>query len=288
MKKTRTPISDLIKAKFSTLSSGQKKVAEFIVSHLEETVWMKAYQIGQKAGVSETTVIRFAFALGFAGFSELQNTIRQELLAGKQMDKDNDDEVIRPRGQTVESSFQRVIQTEKSILDKLLEETNTEKVLKTVDALIRANRVYIGGFRSSFAAAYWFYYTLSQLRENVWITSPTHFLPEHMCDLDEDSAVVVISFPRYTKEAQLMGEQAKKQKVKLISITDRPLSPIGQISDLTLITEENMASGFNSIASVISLMDLIITGFHQRDSEQIGQRQKKLEQMYTRQQTFLE
>ena len=40
-----------------------------------------AGQIGKEAGVSETTVIRLAYALGLNGFSDLQELMRKEWLA---------------------------------------------------------------------------------------------------------------------------------------------------------------------------------------------------------------
>lgn len=75
--------SKIIKSKFPTLSPGQKKVAEFLTVHQDEAVLRTAFQLGQKVGVSETTVIRFSYALGFSGYSDMQNTIRQEWLATK-------------------------------------------------------------------------------------------------------------------------------------------------------------------------------------------------------------
>ncbi|WP_246628988.1 MurR/RpiR family transcriptional regulator [Mesobacillus maritimus] len=66
------PLNQIIKECFSSLSPGQKRVAEYIKGHMDEGALHTAYQIGKKAGVSETTVIRLAYALGFSGFSDLQ------------------------------------------------------------------------------------------------------------------------------------------------------------------------------------------------------------------------
>ena len=71
---------ELVKEKYELLSPGQKKVATYITENLEECVFKTAQQLGKKADVSETTVIRLSYALGFLGFSDLQAYIQKEFI----------------------------------------------------------------------------------------------------------------------------------------------------------------------------------------------------------------
>jgi DNA-binding MurR/RpiR family transcriptional regulator len=71
---------NLVKQKFNGLSAGQKKVAEYLIQNLEEAAFSTAFQIGRKVGVSETTVIRLSYALGFNGFSEMQEGFKNNYL----------------------------------------------------------------------------------------------------------------------------------------------------------------------------------------------------------------
>lgn len=185
-------MSQLIKESYSSLSPGQRKAAEFIMEHADEAVLLTAFQVGKNAGVSETTVIRLAYALGFSGYSQMQDRIRKEWLAGKQMDYFEDDSSIENAAK--ENLFRRVIDQERKILRQLLDQVDEREIWKAIDALIRADRVYVGGFGSSFAVAYWFYYTLKQIRGNVYISSPNGFLSEDVCDLTDQSAVVIFLF----------------------------------------------------------------------------------------------
>lgn len=61
----------LVKERFNNLSTVQKKVAEYLIQQLEKAAFSKAVQIGLKAEVSETTVIRLSYALGFKGFTDM-------------------------------------------------------------------------------------------------------------------------------------------------------------------------------------------------------------------------
>ncbi|WP_028401877.1 MurR/RpiR family transcriptional regulator [Ectobacillus panaciterrae] len=277
----------LVKDKFPQLSPGQKKVAEFLITHLEEGALHTAFQIGRQVGVSDTTVIRLAYALGLNGFSEMQEMIRQEWLGTKQ--SSFRPELITEHEDVKSTSiFTHAIQQEKQVLDQILNQINEEDIWKTADALIQADQIYIGGFRNSYTAAYWLYYTLNQLREHVYSSLPTGYLPETLCNLTDNSVVFIISLPRYTKEALALAEQAKKQNALVIAVTDRQLSPIGQLADITLTTGENTEIFSDPILSILSLFQFIIMGMQQRDQGNIRERQEKLEQLYTEQGIFLE
>lgn len=280
-------LSQTIKENFALLSPGQKKVAEFIVHHMDEWALLTAFQIGRKVGVSETTVIRLAYALGFSGYSQIKELIRKDWLLDKQPNLDVS-KTLSIEEINEENIFTKVIDKEKMVLQQLLQQINPDELWRAVDKIVHADRVYIGGFGSSYAAGYWLYYSLKQLREHVFLSSPTGFLPEDICELNEKSVVVIFSYPRYRKETLKLANFARKQKSIIISITNQQLSPIGQLSEITLTTEEHLDSGHHSIASVVSLLEIIIAGIQLRDRERISCRQQKLEQLYTDQELFLE
>jgi DNA-binding MurR/RpiR family transcriptional regulator len=280
-------LNQLIKENFSSLSPGQKKAAEFLIQHVNDAALMTAFQVGRKVGVSETTVIRLAYALGFSGFSEMQEKLRKDWLLSKFPNSEQGMPNLLEEF-SENQLFSRVVEQEKVILQQLLHQLDIKAVWKAVEEIIQADRIYIGGFGSSYGAAFWFYYTLKQMRENVSISASTGLMPEDLSDLTDQSVVVVFSFPRYRKESLKLVKFAEQQGAKIIAITNRQLSPIGQIAEITLTTEEQMESDHHSIASVITLLEVIIAAIQHQDIERISRRQKKLEQLYTGHELFLE
>jgi DNA-binding MurR/RpiR family transcriptional regulator len=280
-------LNQLIKENFSSLSPGQKKAAEFFIQHINEAALMTAFQVGRKVGVSETTVIRLAYALGFSGFSQMQEKLRKDWLLSKYPNSEQGKTSLEEEF-SENQLFTRVVEQERLILQQILQQLDTKEIWKAVEEIIKADCVYIGGFGSSYSAAFWFYYTLKQMRENVCISTPTGILPEDISDLTEQSVVVVFSFPRYRKESLKLVKFAEQQGAKIIAITNRQLSPIGQIAKITLTTEEQMESDHHSIASVITLLEVLIAAIQHQDIGRISRRQKKLEQLYTDQELFLE
>lgn len=278
----------LIKEKFSSLSAGQKKVAEYLIEQLEEAAFSTAGQIGRKVDVSETTVIRLSYALGFNGFSQMQEAIQKQIRKQHNLPNfaDSFDQAVNVDDEL--SHFSNVVEKDISFMRQNLQQLNVNDLWKVVDTLIKADKILVVGYRLSYASAYWFSFMLSTLRENVELCPPNGDVFEKVCNLSEQSVVFVISFPRYAKEAIHIAESAKKQGTTLLSVTDRKLSPVGRISDLTMTTEENVEFGSNSIAPVISLLDLIILGMSLKDNERIQARQQKLERLYSSYDVFIE
>ena len=70
-------ILDKITQTRPTFSKGQKRIADFITSHTDKAAFMTAAKMGATVGVSESTVVRFAYELGFGGYPELSRALQQ-------------------------------------------------------------------------------------------------------------------------------------------------------------------------------------------------------------------
>ena len=62
------------------LSKGQRRIVSYIAAHYDKAVFMTASKLGENVGVSESTVVRFATALGYEGYPQLQRAL-QELVS---------------------------------------------------------------------------------------------------------------------------------------------------------------------------------------------------------------
>ncbi len=75
---TALTLSAEIKQRFDEFSRSQKDVGQYIVDHLDEASFHTAEELARRANTSSSTVVRFAQALGFEGFPELQAAARDE------------------------------------------------------------------------------------------------------------------------------------------------------------------------------------------------------------------
>ena len=66
-----------INENYSRFSKGQKKLAAYIRSNPDSAVFMTAAKLGREVGISESTTVRFAAALGYKGFPDFKRLLKK-------------------------------------------------------------------------------------------------------------------------------------------------------------------------------------------------------------------
>lgn len=279
-------LREIIKEKYEALTEGQRIVAQYLTDFPEESAFKTASQIGMEVGVSESTVIRLSHSLGFDGFTQMQQVIRDEYVKAKST-------VFKFQASTQYNAaennlFANVLFRDIAILNHLIAETKEEDIWNIVDSIIRADQVVVVGHRYSYGPAYWFSFMLNVMLGKVSLFPSTNDVVESVLHLTENSLVIVISFPRYTKETLRYAAIAKEKGVKIVAITDKELSPAGRLADMILTTETNTLSGMDSITSTSALLNLVIAGVSSKHQAVIKKRLTALEKEYKRHEIFVD
>src|SRR3954454_19278766 len=58
------------------------EIAEFVLDHPTDVALGTVAEVAQRSGVPPSAIVRFAHALGFGGFTEMQQVFRTRLVAG--------------------------------------------------------------------------------------------------------------------------------------------------------------------------------------------------------------
>lgn len=234
------------------LSKGQKRIAEYIVNHYDKAAFMTASKLGDKVQVSESTVVRFAIALGYDGYPALQKAlqemIRNRLTAVQRVEMTGDMSESAVLGTVFKADMQNIRQT--------IEDLDEANFSRTVDALCEAERVYVVGVRSSAPLAQFLGYYMNFIRDNVMvITSGISDVLEQVARVGEKDVVLGISFPRYSRRTIEAMNYAKGKGATVVSLTDTPLSPLGEASDFCLTARSDMASFVDSLVAPLSMIN---------------------------------
>ncbi len=269
-----------IKNKFSKLSKGQKLIAEYIINNYDKAAFMTASKIGQKVGVSESTVVRFANTLGFEGYPQLQRGLQeiiktklttvQRVEMGTQYTNEGD--IIR-----------KVLRSDMENINYTLENIDYDVFQKVINEIFLADKIYIVGLRSSTALAEYFGFYLNMILDNVRIVGyGVSDIFEQTLRVTENDLVIGISFPRYSNRTIEALRYIKEQNVKIIGITDTVFSPLNEICNYTLTAKSNMASFVDSLVAPLSLINAIIVAVGMREKDEITKYFNKLENIWER------
>jgi len=254
-------IQQAIQHKYQELSKSQQKVASFILKNLQTVGVHSAAYVGEKSGVSETTVIRFCYALGLSGYAELQREITMHLfnegntssLQNYLQSKQALFETPRFYEKTMEKDATRILNVAKNISE---EDFNRASML-----LHTKKKIYIAGNGSSHLAAQWLYFTLNMLRPNVVLLDfETSEIIRALQEIDQDSVVIILSFHRYAKEPIQFAAEIQEKNCEIIGITDCEISPITQYATITFVNEQQEMSTIDAMPALISFLNTLIAG----------------------------
>lgn len=237
-------------------SKGQRLIASYILEHYDTAAYMTAYALGEAVGVSESTVVRFATELGFSGYPRLQEAM-QELVRSK-LTSVQRVEVTRARMRDDEV-LENVMSYDMANIRKTLAELDPAVFDAAVEALVQARRVYIFGAGSCRALANFLAYYLKLLLPDVRLIAAvgeTEIL-EEMFPINQDDAIIGLSFPRYSSRAVKALHFAHSRGAQVIAVTDTQRSPIADFATYLLLAHSDMATIVDSLVAPLSIINAL-------------------------------
>ena len=273
------PLLATIDENLKRLSKGHKKIAAYIEENYDKAAFMTAAALGQKVGVSESTVVRFATELGFKGYPELQKELQQlttsQLTAVQRMEVSEnligDSDIITS-----------VLNGDIELIRATAEKTSREAFKNAVSEINRAKRIYILGVRSSAALASFlaFYFNLVFDAVTLIDTASASEMFEQMFRIDEKDVCIAISFPRYSKQTVNALRFIADRGAKIIAITDTEKSPIASFANHLLVARSDMASVVDSLTAPLSLINALIAGVTLSRRNEVYENFNKLEHIW--------
>ncbi|HBF8178187.1 TPA: MurR/RpiR family transcriptional regulator [Clostridioides difficile] len=269
-----------IQSQYTRLSKGQKLIAQYILNNYDKVAFMTACKLGETVGVSESTVVRFANALGYSGYPKLQAAL-QELIKNKlttvqrvEMAHDYSDDF---------AILNKVLKSDIDNIRSTLEEIDERAFKEASNKLLRARKIYILGMRSSFVVAQYLGFYLDIILDNVHIIRmDMGDAFEQIVRINEEDVIVAISFPRYSKKSYQIVNYAKEKGAHVISLTDSLFAPVASLADNTLLVKSNMASFVDSLVPALSISNALAISVGMKEKEDIKQHFDDLEQIWKR------
>ena len=267
------------------LSKGHRKIAQYIVEHYDKAVFMTASRLGESVGVSESTVVRFAAALGSEGYPQLQRSLQE--LVSHRLTANQRFEMATELDPS--AALTTVLKSDMQNLRNTLEQVEQQVFDEVVQRLLNANAVYVMGLRSAAPLAQFMGYYLNYIFDNVHlVSSGATDVFEEIIKLRENDVLIGISFPRYSTRTLEAMRFAKRCGAQVVAITDGPMSPLAEIADLSLTARTDMASFVDSLAAPLSLINalLVTLGLHRKQA--LSQHFKQLESIWETYEVYLE
>lgn len=281
-----TDVISRINELYSNMSKGHKRIAHYITEHYDQAVFMTAAKLGCELGISESTVVRFAAGIGYEGYPEFQKAL-EEWVKG-QLNS------VQKMGVKYGKSSQSEIVT--SVLN-----ADIEKIQDTIEnidpnafetaakIILEAENLYIVGLRSCEPLARFLHFYVNMIRGNVYLLSTTSVTEmfEQMIRINENDAIIGISFPRYSMRTLKAMEFANDRNAKVIAITDNIHSPMNLYSSCNLFARSDMVSIVDSLVAPLSLINALVVALCLKCPDAVKENLEMLEQTWNNYQVYL-
>ena len=251
----------LIIAKRAGMPKRLAQIAKFAVDHPDEIALGTVGSISGRAGVQPSTLVRFAQALGFQGFSEFQAVYRRKL---QQRWPDYQDRINSlhskadgDSGTALLTGFSEA--TIHSIL-KMRETCDGERLTVAAETISKADTIYLIGNRRAFPTATYLAYLFGKLEmRHRMLTNMGDMGGFELSGASERDTLIAISFTPYSPATVEIATSAAERALPVISITDSTFSPLAHIARVWLEVVEEDYAGFRSLGATFCLCMALAT-----------------------------
>lgn len=242
--------SDLIAAVSSDLTPTERRIAEEVLTEPTLLAFGTVTDLAERVGTSRPTIVRFANKLGFDGYTQLQNHVRNDLshrLARPSERIRRGERAVPPAKVAINGAITSVFAA-----------IEGARLAKLAAPLVRAENVWILSGETSKAGAQAFHSGLSMVRSGVrWLEE--HSFGTDLSDAGPADAAVVFDFFRYRRQVSNAARVFADSGVTVVAITDSPLSPLVELADVWCEIEVPAIGPFDSSVPVVAIAELLVS-----------------------------
>ena len=269
---------DLIAAVSSDLTPTQRRIAEAALAEPTLLAFGTVSDLADQVGTSRPSIVRFATKLGFEGYSDLQQNIRDDL--SQRLSRPS--ERIRTGGGQAAAARATINEAIKSVVEAL----EGDRITELITPIVQARNVWVLSGETSQAGAHALQSGLSMVRPGV------HWLDEHsfgteLSDAAPGDTAIVIDFPRYRRQVTLAARVLAEAGVTVVAITDSPLSPLVELADTWSQIRVPAVGPFDSSVPIVAMCELLIARVARDLQDVAADRIDRIEALWEQTETFV-
>ncbi|WP_447886151.1 MurR/RpiR family transcriptional regulator [Serratia fonticola] len=267
---------------YPSLAQNDRKLADFLLDNAEQARHLSSQKLAQLAGVSQSSVVKFAQKLGYKGFPALKLALG-EVLAQPQVAP-----VVTVHNHILSSDPLKTV-GEKLLLEKqaalraTLDINSEQRLLTALEMLRAARRVILVGIGASGLVAKDLSFKLLKIGVMAVAEADMYVQLATIKALSREDLLLAISFSGERREINLAAEEARVAGAKVLALTSFSPNGLQQRADHCLYTiaqEPNIRSAaISSSTAQFALTDLLFMALLQHELDHTHDRIRHSEQL---------
>lgn len=230
------PVLDVIRDNYDKIFSAEKKVAELILQNPQEAVNSNVAELAKRSGVSEATVVRMCHHLGYKGYYQFRLMLAKDI--GRDAQQENEELESAP------NSITKIFQEYANTLTAIGENINENDIKECVNMIKTCKQAHILAVGNTTPLSLYMGFRLGRLGVKcTYDIAPEYFL-NHVNLADKEDIIIAISQSGSSRQVIQGMELGKEKGLKMIAITGYKQSPISELADYVLISN-NKKESFN-------------------------------------------
>ena len=222
----------IITTHYGKLTYSEKKVADYIVTHLSDAVRMSVNEIASASGVSAATPVRLAKHMGFEGFSDLKLYIASHASPEEDIILD-----MTSTSDTVAQAVEKALIAETESIKMTLKELEYSKITYVSERIKNAEKILFFGIGSSHLVCLDASHKYERVGKTVFCSDDAYKASVLLGNFSENDIVICVSHSGETKSVCKILEISAQLGVFSVCVTTFPGSSVCKSAEIVLYTQ---------------------------------------------------
>ncbi|HET9028135.1 MAG TPA: MurR/RpiR family transcriptional regulator [Trueperaceae bacterium] len=259
------PLIARIKTRLGEMTRSERRIGEHLALRPLDAAFLPAARLSELVGVSESSVLRFSKALGYANYPALQTEVQEEIRKRlTRVTPDRLEEAVS-RGSSDSNPLQAAFDTDAYNLQITRQQVDPDEFEKCISVIAGARRVVTVGMRGAAPGAELLGYSLSMLRPSVTaLTHQADMLIDHLIDVGPQDVVIGFAFSRQSVHTINAIDTARRASAQVVAITDDPIGPLATRADYVMLVAMQSEAFIQSYTAVVALAHALVAAVGKR------------------------
>ena len=258
------------------LSDRLRRIATYAIDHPDDIALNTVSSLATEIGVQPSSIVRFANAFGYGGFSEMQQIFRSRLVADAstgyraRIAKVRHGKSVPPSSNNPIAVLTREIDADIASLRELGQTADRTLLKRAINLMSGADTIYVAAQGRSFPVAFYIAYALGRLEVKAHLIDGVGGINKLVAQsATRDDLLIAVSFRDYSPDIVGVVDIASRRGVPVMAITDSPLSPIAACAKVSFeIRSATEDRPFRSLVAPMALSQALVVAFGHHLTEQ--------------------
>lgn len=241
----------------------ERIIIDYILQKPKKTSTLTIHELAEVTYSSSSTIIRLCKKCGYEGYRDFSKqltyeiAVREDYREKRQLEINKDDDI--------DDVINKISQNNILAIEESSQTINAETIIKSIDIIDQANRIFIFGMGASFLVAKDLHMKLSRVNKMAHINEDWHTMLLMSKNVSKDDVVIIISYSGKTTEMITCLQVAKENGATIIAITKEEATEISTKADLNMYVPANEFSfrsgAMSSRIAQLNIVDILYTSY---------------------------